>query len=506
MVLFNKLKNTFKRYSRDEEGAFSIIWGVSALAFLAVMGAALDFTLLSSANARAQSVADTAALSAAIYVRDNGMIPENRNKGLIGTYNAAELGYNFKNWVIDGGNGVNINVVYDEANKKAIVTASGSTRPLFMQVFGHEKLDFSSESVVNFEDKQPLDPASVVMVLDNSGSMFFDDTPLDSDGNRVAGTQRRIDGLTTSVDNFMTQLDTLVGEQDGSTGAPRVLRTGFMTFSDRILRTVPMEWGTVPVGTMVPDGATDSSPPLVDANTWLNINEPPIHAAENPGKPPLKYLIMMTDGRNTVGTQQWVARDGTETWRAWLQIGTTFSDDFRVVDAFVPGGDCRVRGGYPRERYVFVNPNGSVFDGFTSLRVECRVEVPEFDWVLRFQEDMPTEPGVWEEGEEDITSNINTRRQCDILQAAGVEIFTIAYALTPGRYRTNDWEFGDPRGRPRPSVVETSQDASNNARSILNYCASRSENFITADDTNALTAAFERIGNTIVKEIIRIDS
>ena len=41
---------------------------------------------------------------------------------------------------------------------------------------------------------------------------------------------------------------------------------------------------------------------------------------------------------------------------------------------------------------------------------------------------------------------------------------------------------------------------------MLQYCASSDENFITADDVTALDVAFDRIGNTIIKEIIRIDS
>jgi len=519
MVLLNKLGNTLKRYSRDEEGAFSIIWGVSAIAFLAVMGAALDFTLLSSANSRAQSVADTAALAAAIYVRDHGEIPENRNEGLIGSYSATELGYNFKNWVIDGGNGVSINVVYDETNKEAIVTASGSTRPLFMQMFGHEKLDFSSETVVKFEEKEPLDPASIVLVMDNSGSMHFDDLPLD---NGVAPTEAnvRMDGLKSSANAFMNQLDTLVGPQVESDDTPRVLRTGMITFDTAPREDAPMAWGVVgedKINNMQPRGGTDSSLPLGTASDWLTgpnyTDEPQVHDRENPGADPLKYLILMTDGRNTAGTQQWVAREGTQNWRAFLQ-----ADDFTVVAAFVPGGQCRVRGGYSFQRYRYEREDGSVFNNFTSLRVECRI----FEYEYRQQTDEPTEAGDWEEGEFDLSSNIQARRECDELHAAGVEIFTIGFALEPGQYETNTWAtnhmcnytpFAPTNALNLPGCApvaaynrDTAVRNSNIAEGLLQYCANKDENFISADDTAALTAAFEKIGNTIVKEIIRIDS
>ena len=41
---------------------------------------------------------------------------------------------------------------------------------------------------------------------------------------------------------------------------------------------------------------------------------------------------------------------------------------------------------------------------------------------------------------------------------------------------------------------------------MLQYCATKPENFITAENADALNQAFERIGDTIVKEVIRIDS
>lgn len=513
MTIFNNISYTFDRFKRDENGAFSMVWALSATVLLGAMGAALDYSLLTASYARAQSIADTTALSAAIYVKNNEIIPTDRNKGLIGDYTAQELGYKFRNWVINGSEGVTVNVAYDEVKREAIVTASGKTRPMLMQIFGHTELDFSSETVVKFFEKEPLDPASVVLVLDNSGSMFFDDVPEDEDGNTPPGTQRRIDGLTASANNFMDLLDETVGPQDGSSGDPRVLRTGMMAFSSDIIpsRTVPMKWGTIAnssINSMVPGGATNSAPPLVIADTWLNTNEPPIHEAENPGKTPLKYVILMTDGKNTVGTEEWVAREGTENWRAWVQTGThmEFTNEYEVVNKFVPGGSCRWRGGFPRESYTYTFSSGRTKTWNTNWRVECKkqVEVPDYDWQYIVQEDEPTEPGDWEEGEFDISSNIATRAQCDALHADGVEVFSVAFALAPGAYRTNDWGMSV-YGDPNATYTTTDEDA-NKARGILQYCASKGENFITADNTQALNAAFQRIGNTIVKEIIRIDS
>ena len=131
------------------------------------------------------------------------------------------------------------------------------------------------------------------------------------------------------------------------------------------------------------------------------------------------------------------------------------------------------------------------------------MEVPDFDWKYLEQEDRPTEPGAWEEGEFDIESNIITRQQCDTLENEKVEIFTIAYALAPGEYSRVQRSNGTWRTEPWNITRTTSEDA-NIARGLLQYCATKPANFITADNADALNDAFDRIGNAIVKEVIRI--
>lgn len=519
MALLNKLNNTIKQFNRDESGAFSMIWAVSIIGFLGVLGAAVDFTLLSNADTRAQAVADTTALSAAIYVKNTEIVPTTREEGLIGAYTAKELGYDFSDWVIDAGDGVTVNVVYDIVEREAIVTTTGDTRPLFMQIFGFEKLSFSAQTVVKFFEQEPLDPASIVLVMDNSGSMHFDDIPL-VDGVAPSEAQVRMDGLKSAANAFMVELDTLVGPQVANPSVPRVLRTGLITFDTAPRVDARMDWGVVSEGiinNMQPRGGTDSSLPLGTASDWLtgprNTDEPKQHSNENPHADPLKYLILMTDGRNTVGEEVWVQRDDTQNWRAYLQ-----NDDFTVVGEFVPNGFCFVSNGNPPQRYRYVRSNGTVFDNVTTQRVECR----EFQFQYRLQTDEPTEIGDWEEGEFDIESNIAARAKCDELHAAGVEIFSVGFALEPGQYETNAWaNISDCHYTPfRPTTAlerpgcspveaydsETAIRNANIAEGLLQYCANKDENFISANDTAALTAAFERIGNTIVQEIIRIES
>lgn len=541
MIFFKKTQSKLKRLKRDESGSMAVAWALSIGVMATVIGAALDLAVLQNADARSQSLADTTALAAAVFIRNHERPPHDREEGLIGEYRADELGYDFSGWVEGGASGVNITVAYDDVEREATVTVRGNTRPTVLQVIGSD-LAFYSQSTVKYLETDFFDPASVVLVLDNSGSMHFDDIPLDADGNRVDGTQPRIDGLETSAKELMAMLDEHAGPQDPDGFAPAVLRTGMMAFSGSnangqedvsIDLTVNMDWGVISdpeIEAMDPEGATNSAPPLVEATEWLtgkgSTREPQVHEDENPGKTPLKFIIMMTDGQNTVGDEEWVARTGTENWRAWLQTGTetkyrdeevSFEETNRqVVNAFVPDGNCAWEWGYNKQNYTYLNSYGNTNTWNTRWRVVCDVtttgtrtesvpyEEPVYDWVYREQELEPLETGDWEEGEFDIDSNIKTRAQCDILHDEKVEIFTIAYALAPGDYRTNRWGIDNNRPGGADFIKSTTVENAAKARGILQYCATTDDHFITADDAASLSEAFERIGNDIIQEVIRI--
>ena len=70
MVLKKLMNGALSRFKSDEKGSLSMVWAVSAAVLLGAMGAALDYALLSSANARAQAVADTCLLYTSPSPRD----------------------------------------------------------------------------------------------------------------------------------------------------------------------------------------------------------------------------------------------------------------------------------------------------------------------------------------------------------------------------------------------------------------------------------------------------
>ena len=234
MWKFNKEKSLFKRFKGNEDGNMTLTFAISAVAVIGAMGAAMDFSTLKSAQSRSQAIADQTALTAAIFVKNNDRPPVNQEEGYAeGQYSAEDLGYDFNGFIDGGAGNVAVNVVYDDNAKEARVTVIGQTIPTFIQVLGQQNLEFKAESVVSYLDVDEAHPASIVLVLDNSGSMRWDSERLTDAGQRPAGAESRMAGLQRSVRTFRDELKSRIGDQI-QTDDIRVLRTGILPYNSQI--------------------------------------------------------------------------------------------------------------------------------------------------------------------------------------------------------------------------------------------------------------------------------
>ena len=69
------------------------MFSLGAIAVIGGMGAAMDYSTLTNAKARSQSIADATALSAAIFVKNNDRPPTNFQEGFTqGQHNAQDFG------------------------------------------------------------------------------------------------------------------------------------------------------------------------------------------------------------------------------------------------------------------------------------------------------------------------------------------------------------------------------------------------------------------------------
>ncbi len=456
-------RNLIKKYVDDKRGNFTIMAAGCTATIVFLCGAAVDASRGHHAKAKAQNIADSVALAAAVYVDQNGGPPESSTEGFAHNtvYQASDYGYE-----IYGNANASFKVLYDETNGEATVELEGALPTTFMKLAHFDNMPFSTRAVVKYRETDNLDPASIMFVLDNSGSMWFDDKKFE-DGASVgpADAVRRIDALRAN----MTDLNNRLKLIDEKTGDTRFLRTGMMPYNDDIItsRAVDMKWGALSnnnITSMVPGGATNSSPPMTEAWNQLQ-GENSFHENES-GHSPLKFVIFMTDGKNTVGRDIWVPEEGTNHWRRTA-----------------------------RQRYCWYTWWGGR---------RCRNYTAEYFYPTDGPSDTeipaPTDHSNWVEGKYVFSSDYQTQNTCEEMHAAGVKVYTVGFALEEGTYETNDWGAGDPDNFSREITTEDLGQSF----ALLSACASEGDHFILAEDQEALEKAFEKIGDDILLDIIRV--
>ena len=444
-------KRLLKRFQKDEGGNMAMTFAISAVTVIGVMGAAMDFSTRSNAKSRSQSIADQTALSAAIFVKNHDRAPENLAEGVTeGRHTAQSLGMDFKGFIDGGAAAVTVDVDYDDNAKQATVTVSGKTVPTFIQILGKQDLSFTAESVVSYLEVDETHPASISLVLDNSGSMRWDSELLLPGGVRPAGARSRLDGLKTSVTTFRDELAGRLGSLDPNDGH-RILRTGILPYNSEIVEREDeesrrMDWRYLGLSNslideMEAEGNTNSNPPMAEARRLLSLEDDE-HRGEavrvNEGyRQPLKFVVFMTDGQNTTG-------------------------DFEVI----PGDTGKYYGQIDGTWFITFNSSTASFHGFT-------------------------------EGTLSLATDRQTIESCDAMKAEGTIIYTIGYALEVGSYY-------NPSNPNNPATV--SIGTRDTANSLLAACASRPEFFISAGTGDELEGAFDQIQNSIIKELIRVKS
>lgn len=403
------MKNTFSKiltkYRQCIDGTIAIMFAIGAPFLILVVGVSYDSTQLGNSKSQAQVMADIIGLNASIYVNNNDVSPTNSSEGYVHNqwYDAKGMDLSFGHGV-NGENTTRFKVIYDETAEEARVVVESNIKPMFMGTLGYPQIEFTTLSTVKFAQKEHANPASIFLVIDNSGSMAFDDiAKLDKDDTRPAGAQARLKGLKDELNSFMEHLSGAV-VPDPDDPDRKFLRMGMTVYNSDIIesKTIRPKWGTISkaqIDAMTADGGTVPTNALAKLQGWMNA-EKNMHKQVNGSEDPLRYVVFMADGANN-----------------------------------------------------------STQDDEKALRV------------------------------------------CTNLKDKGVEIFTIGYALQPGYFHTGVW--GETYGQLTYYISPTVKQK---AETFLRSCASSNDNFLLADDTDALKAAFGKIGAVIEKDAIRIAS
>ncbi|WP_316860668.1 TadE/TadG family type IV pilus assembly protein [uncultured Cohaesibacter sp.] len=181
-------KETGKSFLRDESGAIAIIFVVTLIPIILMLGAAVDYSRVALARSEAQDALDAATLAA---VKQIGKVTDAEIRAMIESYVAANGPSNTS---------ITVNPITIEHNPTSLkVWAKGTTEMTVMKLMNFENSEFSisSKSVTGNKTLE------VVLVLDNSGSM-----------DSSAGSTTRIEALKNASDELVDILDEKKQDED----------------------------------------------------------------------------------------------------------------------------------------------------------------------------------------------------------------------------------------------------------------------------------------------------
>jgi len=268
-------------YLKSEGGNVAMMFSAVVVTCGMFLGLAIDGTRMMSTKARAQSIADAAALAGAIASEaDDGDRME-----IVRAYLDANV-VNLAPGYLVG----EPTVVFDDTTEKVTVTIPAELNLSFGGLFGRSVQSIGSDSTASYLLNN-LDPVSIAFALDVSGSM--DDTT--SDG------RKKIEVLKSATAGLFRAIEAGTNEPDK---LRNVMRTGMSAYNTELVDTQPMYWGwrhlESSVTALYADGGTDSSPALQNSYTQL-INDRAVRASTDPDFDQSRlqeYMIFMTDGNN----------------------------------------------------------------------------------------------------------------------------------------------------------------------------------------------------------------
>ena len=166
----------------DRRGTTAVLFGLSVIPVMAIVGSAVDYGRASAARTELQRAVDAAALT---LVRDAASLDEPKLK---------ERGRSLVRDLLKEVRGFSADTITVSRNAKTIrVAASGTMKTAFMAVAGFDGIAIGSEAESTWGSSR----IELALVLDNTGSM-----------NEAPGGKRKIDALKTGARDL---LDTLRG-------------------------------------------------------------------------------------------------------------------------------------------------------------------------------------------------------------------------------------------------------------------------------------------------------
>ncbi len=335
---------------RDEGGNFAIMTAFALPVVLAAGGVAMDLANMAQQRAQLQDAADAAALAAASALVNKNITPD-QAKDLAKDFLIGQM--SGPNGIEDDETGKRLQQIRDAASVTIVDNSTQSAKAFDVQVTasldvpynpltqlvmgGLSKQDVPADGAAarSMSSGVPSEPApgygrvsvttgsesstesknavSMFLVLDRSGSMGEDTSTVDP--NKPTKTETYKCGYnnkntcTRTVTNYVVKIDALKTAVTGLRATldkadpdKKLVRTGAVSYNDKMQTETSLAWGTTGVGTYVTNlsasGYTDSSAAFKNAYQKVSAStEDSAHKNKN-GQKPTKYIVFMTDGDN----------------------------------------------------------------------------------------------------------------------------------------------------------------------------------------------------------------
>jgi len=267
-----KMNNLLKKYRRDNNGGFAMIFAAVLTMILVIVGAAYEYSGMNSAQIKLQDSLDTAALAGAGLFQSDQTLAKATAKRIL-EENIALI----DDITLQGTPTISI----DDTKQEITVSAQVNYVTTFSGILGMNTIaiNASSTSGVSLETMHPF---AVYLILDVSGSMSW----LSSDG------KVKIVSLKKAVDDMFY---TLYSTSDNPALLTSTIRTGFSSYNKSLGDVVDMNTGygatTSDVNKLVAGGGTNSTPGFQYAYDQVKAEM----ATQNDLT---AYLVFMTDGDN----------------------------------------------------------------------------------------------------------------------------------------------------------------------------------------------------------------
>ena len=273
--------------AQDERGNVAVMFSLSVLTILGIVGAAVDYSAMTSARQSLQNAVDSAALAGAVVAdKSSNKVRKNTVLKMYETNDFTKINLESRSAP---------EMKFDDINSLVTVKADARVKSIFKGVLGSKSNVVSVETTVSYAVDN-VAPIAVAFVMDVSGSM---------DSVITGDSVKKIDALKSASEILFDAIENGVGNKSR---VEKVLKASLSSYNVVLepAWTTPMRpeqsraFGTsTPYGqtargtikTLYASGGTNSTPALEDALKKLKA-EITNDAATQP------FMVFMTDGNN----------------------------------------------------------------------------------------------------------------------------------------------------------------------------------------------------------------